>query len=75
MLSELAGLLFVGLEMRQSQQTAVGTQQMAVATMNTDAYASMESGFNMQIMMDMWEGNIPVTEEYKLGLDNMIHHF
>ena len=62
MLSELAGLLFVGLEMRQSQQTAIGTQQMARATMNTDAvYVSMESGFNMQIMMDMWEGNIPVT--------------
>ena len=62
MVGIIGSLVFVGLEMRQSQQTAVGTQQMAVATMNTDAYASMESGFNMQIMMDMWEGNIPVTE-------------
>ena len=62
MLSVLAGLLFVGLEMRQSQQIAIGTQQMARATMNTDAVnALMASGFNMQTMMDMWEGNIPVT--------------
>ena len=69
MLSVLAGLLFVGLEMRQSQQIAIGTQQMARATMNTDAVnALMESGFNMQTMMDMWEGNIPVTDELSLGL-------
>ena len=69
MLSVLAGLLFVGLQMRQSQQIAIGTQQMARATMNTDAVnALMESGFNMQTMMDMWEGNIPVTEEYKFCL-------
>ena len=68
MLSVLAGLLFVGLEMRQSQQIAIGTQQMARATMNTDAVnALMESGFNMQTMMDMWEPNCSIPNSLSLA--------
>ena len=56
----IASLIFVGLEMRQSQQIAIGTQQMARATMNTDAInALMESGLNVQTVLDMLEGNTP----------------
>ena len=75
MIGVLGGLVFVGLEMRQSQQIAIGTQQMARATMNTDAInALMESGLNVQTVLDMLEGNTPITEEYQLGIDSMIHH-
>ena len=47
MLSVLAGLVFVGLELRQSQQIAIGAQQQSRAQMSVDgAYAWLEAGID-----------------------------
>jgi hypothetical protein len=44
MLSVLAGLLFVGLEMRQSQRIAIATQEQARSEQVTDQLLSLMDG-------------------------------
>jgi len=51
LLSIVGGLVFVGLEMRQSQKIAIGAQQQSRAQMSVDgAYAWLEAGIDPAIM-------------------------
>ena len=72
MLSVLAGLVFVGLELRQSQQIAIGAQQQSRAQMSVDgAYAWLEAGIDPAIM---YKTNMTeLTQEEILAIRNEVN--
>ena len=72
MVGLLGGLIFVGLEMRQSQLIALAAQQQA----RVDPYANFtnsftEAGISNRQLLAMASGRIEVTEEYEAALDNL----
>ena len=74
MVGHLGGLIFVGLEMRQSQLIALAAQQQArVDTFTNNSNALTEAGISIRQLLAMASGRIEVTEEYEAALDNMGH--
>ena len=74
MVGLLGGLIFVGLEMRQSQLIALAAQQQArVDTFTNNSNTLTEAGISIRQLLAMASGRIEVTEEYEAALDNMGH--
>ena len=73
MLSVLAGLVFVGLEMRQSQQIALAAQQQARAALNVGHLNSFtESGIDHQFVV--WEENFNYElSKEEIAFRNQLH--
>lgn len=72
MLSVLAGLVFVGLKMRQSQQIALAAQQQARTEIFTDIVNSVNESSDIslyQILVKVTE-NLPLTESKKRIAEN-----
>ena len=69
MLSVLAGLLFVGLEMRQSQQIALAAQQQARMEVFVDAVGIMSDG-GVSYQNFLSNG---ITEENETHIENFFH--
>ena len=74
MVGLLGGLIFVGLEMKQSQLIALAAQQQArVDTFTNFTNSLTEAGISNRQLLAMASGRIEVTEEYEAALDNMAH--
>ena len=74
MVGLLGGLIFVGLEMKQSQLIALAGQQQARVNTFTNFTGSLtEAGISNRQLLAMASGRIEVTEEYEAALDNMGH--
>ena len=74
MIGLLGGLIFVGLEMKQSQLIALAAQQQArVDTFTNFTNSLTEAGISNRQLLAMASGRIEVTEEYEAALDNMGH--
>ena len=74
MIGLLGGLIFVGLEMKQSQLIALAAQQQArVDTFTNFTNSLTEAGISNRQLLAMASGRIEVTEEYEAALDNMAH--
>ena len=73
MSSVVAGLIFVGLEMRQSQQIALAAQQQARAALNVSHLNSFtESGIDQQLVF--WEENFNYELSKKeIAFRNQLH--
>ena len=69
MLSVLAGLLFVGLEMRQSQQIALAAQQQARMEVFVDAVGIMSEG-GVSYQNFLANG---ITEDNETHVENFLH--
>ena len=69
MLSVLAGLIFVGLEMRQSQQIALAAQQQARMEVFVDAVGIMSDG-GVSYQNFLSNG---ITEENETHIENFLH--
>ena len=66
MVGLLGGLIFVGLEMKQSQQIALAAQQTERTNMLLDQVNSFsEPELNYQIMLLMQSGQMPLNPEYE----------
>ena len=74
MVGLLGGLIFVGLEMKQSQLIALAGQQQARVDTFTNFTSSLtEAGISNQQLLAMASGRIEVTEDYEAALDNLAH--
>ena len=74
MIGLLGGLIFVGLEMKQSQLIALAAQQQArVDTFTNFTNSLTEADISNRQLLAMASGRIEVTEEYEAALDNMAH--
>ena len=72
LLSIVGGLVFVGLEMRQSQQIAIGAQQQSRAQMSVEgAYVWLEAGLDPAIMYKTNTRNF--TQEETLAVRNEVN--
>ena len=74
MLSVVAGLVFVGLEMQQSQKIALAGQQanrVQLFSSMMDAYN--EQGIDQQKLQMILSGQIPMTEDYEWVVMNGLH--
>ena len=72
MIGLLGGLIFVGLEMKQSQLIALAAQQQArVDTFTNFTNSLTEAGKSYKQLLAMASGRIEVTEEYEAALDNL----
>ena len=74
MVGIIGSLIFVGLEMKQSQLIALAAQQQArVDTFTNNSNTLTEAGISIRQLLAMASGRIEVTEEYEAALDNMGH--
>ena len=72
LLSIVGGLVFVGLEMRQSQQIAIGAQQQSRAQMSVEgAYVWLETGLDPAIMYKTNTRNF--TQEETFAVRNEVN--
>ena len=74
MLSVVAGLVFVGLEMQQSQRIALAGQQAnRVQLFSSMMDANNEQGIDQQKLQMILSGQIPMTEDYEWVVMNGLH--
>ena len=74
MLSVVAGLFFVGLEMQQSQKIALAGQQAnRVQLFSSMMDANNEQGIDQQKLNMILSGQIPMTEDYEWVVMNGLH--
>ena len=74
MLSVVAGLVFVGLEMQQSQKIALAGQQAnRVQLFSSMMDANNEQGIDQQKLQMILSGQIPMTEDYEWVVMNGLH--
>ena len=74
MLSVVAGLVFVGLEMQQSQKIALAGQQAnRVQLFSSMMDANNEQGIDQQKLQMILSGQIPMTEDYAWVVMNGLH--
>ena len=76
MVGLLGGLIFVGLEMKQSQQIALAAQQTERTNMLLDQVNSFsEPELNYHNMLLMQSGQMPLNPEYEWMAINTAHGF
>ena len=76
MVGLLGGLIFVGLEMKQSQQIALAAQQTERTNMLLDQVNSFsEPELNYHNMLLMQSGHMPPSPEYEWMAVNTAHGF
>jgi len=74
MLSVVAGLVFVGLEMQQSQKIALAGQQAnRVQLFSSMMDANNEQEIDQQKLQMILSGQIPMTEDYEWVVMNGLH--
>ena len=74
MVGIIGSLIFVGLEMRQSQRIALAGQQALRTQFFLDGVDALsEPQKSMQKLTGMSLGDIPVTEDYEWVLENVMH--
>ena len=74
MLSVVAGLVFVGLEMQQSQKIALAGQQAnRVQLFSSMMDANNEQGIDQQKLQMILSGQIPMTKDYEWVVMNGLH--
>ena len=74
MLSVVAGLIFVGLEMRQSQKIALAGQQAnRVQLFSSMMDANNEQGIDQQKLQMILAGKTPMTKDYEWVVMNGLH--
>ena len=74
MVGIIGSLIFVGLEMRQSQRIALAGQQALRTQFFLDGVDALsEPEKSNQKVMEMLLGDIPVTEDYEWVLENSMH--
>ena len=74
MVGIIGSLIFVGLEMRQSQRIALAGQQALRTQFFLDGVDALsEPQKSNQKLMEMSLGDIPVTEDYEWVLENVMH--
>ena len=70
----IGSLIFVGLEMRQSQRIALAGQQALRTQFFLDGVDSLsEPQKSNQTVLEMLNGDIPVTEDYEWVIENGMH--
>ena len=74
MVGIIGSLIFVGLEMKQSQSIALAGQQALRTQFFLDGVDSLsEPQKSNQTVLEMMNGDIPVTEDYEWVVENGIH--
>ena len=74
MLSVVAGLVFVGLEMQQSQKIALAGQQAnRVQLFSSMMDANTEQGIDQQKLQMILSGQTPMTKDYEWVVMNGLH--
>ena len=74
MVGIIGSLIFVGLEMKQSQRIALAGQQALRTQFFLDGVDALsEPQKSNQTLMEMSFGDIPVTEDYEWVLENAMH--
>ena len=74
MLSVVAGLVFVGLEMQQSQKIALAGQQAnRVQLFSSMMDANNEQGIDQQKLQLILSGQIPMNKDYEWVVMNGLH--
>ena len=74
MLRVVAGLVFVGFEMQQSQRIALAGQQAnRVQLFSSMMDANNEQGIDQQKLQMILSGQIPMTEDYEWVVMNGLH--
>ena len=74
MVGIIGSLIFVGLEMRQSQRIALAGQQALRTQFFLDGVDALsEPEKSNQTLIEMLLGDIPITEDYECFLENAIH--
>ena len=74
MVGIIGSLIFVGLEMRQSQRIALAGQQALRTQFFLDGMDALsEPEKSNQTLTEMLIGDIPVTEDYEWVLENSMH--
>ena len=74
MVGIIGSLIFVGLEMKQSQSIALAGQQALRTQFFLDGVDSLsEPQKSNQTVMEMMNGDIPVTEDYAWVVENSMH--
>ena len=74
MVGIIISLIFVGLEMRQSQRIALAGQQALRTQFLLDGVDALsEPQKSNQTILEMMIGDIPVTEDYKWVVENNMH--
>ena len=74
MLSVVAGLVFVGLEMQQSQKIALAGQQAnRVQLFSSMMDANNEQGIDQQKIQMILSGQIPMAKDYEWVVMNGLH--
>ena len=73
MLSVVAGLVFVGLEMQQSQKIALAGQQAnRVQLFSSMMDANNEQGIDQQKLQMILSGQIQMTEDYEWSSSDVV---
>ena len=74
MVGIIGSLIFVGLEMRQSQRIALAGQQALRTQFFLDGVDALsEPQKSNQTLIEMLLGDIPVTEDYEWVVENSMH--
>jgi len=74
MVGIIGSLIFVGLEMRQSQRIALAGQQALRTQFFLDGVDALsEPQKSVQTITEMLTGKIPVTEDYEWLIENNMH--
>ena len=74
MVGIIGSLIFVGLEMKQSQSIALAGQQALRTQFFLDGVDALsEPEKSNQTIMEMLTGTMPVTEEYEWVVENNMH--
>ena len=74
MLSVVAGLVFVGLEMQQSQKIALAGQQANIVQLFSSMMdANNEQGIDQQKLQMILAGKTPMTKDYEWVVMNGLH--
>ena len=76
MVGIIGSLIFVGLEMRQSQRIALAGQQALRTQFFLDGVDALsEPQKSAQTMTEMVIGDLPVTEDYEWVIENNMHRY
>ena len=74
MVGIIGSLIFVGLEMRQSQRIALAGQQALRTQFFLDGVDALsEPQKSVQTITEMLTGDIPVTQDYEWVIENNMH--
>ena len=76
MVGIIGSLIFVGLEMRQSQRIALAGQQALRTQFFLDGVDALaEPQKSAQTITEMLIGDLPVTEDYEWVIENNMHRY